>query len=183
MMFDVYNSSVGQQKSAASRRGKRNEEPRQNQQSFATAGDGAPATEAVANRLSQLILPANDARSPGRAMPSSSVLSPSQFSENVITLQGLKDVRVAKSYGTASGAAAVEVDTEASVAVSPEKSSSSGVTTPSKEASGLSKLFKGPLGGDFTVDTHTFARAQIRATFYPKFENEKSDQEVWLRFL
>ncbi|CAA6667532.1 unnamed protein product [Spirodela intermedia] len=120
--------------------------------------------------------------------PSSSVLSPLQFggvqkSENVITLQGLKDARVVKSYGTASGPAAVEVDTGAAVAVSPDKSSSSGVTSPSTEASGLSKLFKGPLGGDFTVDTHTFARAQIRATFYPKFENEKSDQEVRSRMI
>lgn len=42
----------------------------------------------------------------------------------------------------------------------------------------LSKLFNRPLGADFSVDGNTFSRAQIRATFYPKFENEKSDQEV-----
>ncbi|CAN6808446.1 unnamed protein product [Brassica oleracea] len=30
---------------------------------------------------------------------------------------------------------------------------------------------------DFTVDKSTYCRAQIRATFYPKFENEKTDQE------
>lgn len=42
----------------------------------------------------------------------------------------------------------------------------------------LTELFKGPLGADFNEDSNTFARAQVRATFYPKFENEKSDQEV-----
>lgn len=41
-----------------------------------------------------------------------------------------------------------------------------------------SELFKGNLLESFTVDNSTFSRAQVRATFYPKFENEKSDQEV-----
>ena len=40
----------------------------------------------------------------------------------------------------------------------------------------LSRLFKSAPG--FEVDNSTFTEAQIRATFYPKFENEKSDQEV-----
>jgi hypothetical protein len=40
----------------------------------------------------------------------------------------------------------------------------------------LSRLFKSVLG--FEVDNSTFMEAQIRATFYPKFENDKSDQEV-----
>lgn len=31
---------------------------------------------------------------------------------------------------------------------------------------------------NFTVDESTCCRAQIRASFYPKFENEKTDQEV-----
>lgn len=33
---------------------------------------------------------------------------------------------------------------------------------------------------DFTVDKSSCCQAQIRATFYPKFENEKTDQEVKL---
>ncbi|XP_073108223.1 uncharacterized protein [Elaeis guineensis] len=45
---------------------------------------------------------------------------------------------------------------------------------------GLTKLFKGPQGEDFNVDNNTFSKAQIRATFYAKFENEKSDQEITL---
>jgi Zn-dependent oligopeptidase len=40
----------------------------------------------------------------------------------------------------------------------------------------LSSLFKAT--PHFEVDNNTFTEAQIRATFYPKFENEKSDQEV-----
>lgn len=40
----------------------------------------------------------------------------------------------------------------------------------------LSRLFKA--APQFEVDNNTFTEAQIRATFYPKFENEKSDQEV-----
>lgn len=52
-------------------------------------------------------------------------------------------------------------------------------TTPKSTAS-LSKIFKGNLLENFTVDDSTYSLAQIRATFYPKFENEKSDQEVLL---
>jgi hypothetical protein len=44
------------------------------------------------------------------------------------------------------------------------------------EQGGASRLFTG--AADFAVDNNTFAQAQIRAAFYPKFENEKSDQEV-----
>jgi hypothetical protein len=44
------------------------------------------------------------------------------------------------------------------------------------EQGGASRLFMG--AADFAVDNNTFAQAQIRAAFYPKFENEKSDQEV-----
>lgn len=45
-------------------------------------------------------------------------------------------------------------------------------------SAGLSKLFRGNLLENFTVDNSTYSLSQIRATFYPKFENEKSDQEV-----
>ncbi|ONK75258.1 uncharacterized protein A4U43_C03F15000 [Asparagus officinalis] len=42
----------------------------------------------------------------------------------------------------------------------------------------LSKAFE-----ELTVDNCTFSRAQIRATFYPKFENEKSHQEIRTRMI
>lgn len=77
-----------------------------------------------------------------------------------------------KSYVTASTplAAPDEVDVTSSVAASCKGTASSGNT--------LAKLFKGPLGADFNVDNNS-SLAQVRATFYPKFENEKTDQEVF----
>lgn len=45
----------------------------------------------------------------------------------------------------------------------------------------LSSLFKA--APQFEVDNSTFTEAQIRATFYPKFENEKSDQETRTRMI
>ncbi|PAN09974.1 hypothetical protein PAHAL_2G062600 [Panicum hallii] len=45
----------------------------------------------------------------------------------------------------------------------------------------LSSLFKS--APNFEVDNSTFTEAQIRATFYPKFENEKSDQETRTRMI
>lgn len=59
-----------------------------------------------------------------------------------------------------------------------------GITENSRQAAtqissaGLSKLFGGNMLENFTVDNSTYTHAQVRATFYPKFENEKSDQEV-----
>ncbi|KAJ1288130.1 hypothetical protein BS78_02G066400 [Paspalum vaginatum] len=45
----------------------------------------------------------------------------------------------------------------------------------------LSSLFMA--APEFQVDNSTFTEAQIRATFYPKFENEKSDQETRTRMI
>ncbi|XP_074592518.1 tRNA ligase 1 isoform X2 [Curcuma longa] len=82
-----------------------------------------------------------------------------------------------KSYVTASAplAAPDEVDVTSSVAASCKGTASSGNT--------LAKLFKGPLGADFNVDNNSFSLAQVRATFYPKFENEKTDQEIRMRMI
>uniref|UniRef100_A0ACD5Y6D5 Uncharacterized protein n=1 Tax=Avena sativa TaxID=4498 RepID=A0ACD5Y6D5_AVESA len=44
------------------------------------------------------------------------------------------------------------------------------------EQGGASRLFMG--AADFAMDNNTFVEAQIRAAFYPKFENEKSDEET-----
>lgn len=54
----------------------------------------------------------------------------------------------------------------------------SGQATTQISSAGLSKLFRGNMLENFTVDNSTYTHAQVRATFYPKFENEKSDQEV-----
>lgn len=88
-----------------------------------------------------------------------------------------------KSYGTASGGAATEVENTPVSKVTVDGSGvGADVASNQKSSSGsagLSKLFGGNLLENFTVDNSTYANARIRATFYPKFENEKSDQEVY----
>lgn len=76
-----------------------------------------------------------------------------------------------KAYGTVSALEAVGLQGNVSTTPSPPKRSGN-----------LSEIFKGNLLENFTVDNSTYAHAQIRATFYPKFENEKSDQEVFYSF-
>ncbi|CAE5956836.1 unnamed protein product [Arabidopsis arenosa] len=74
-----------------------------------------------------------------------------------------------KSYGTVSG-----------------KTSSVSLTGSSGDAKvglNLSKIFGGDLLEKFSVDKSTYCHAQIRATFYPKFENEKTDQEIRTRMI
>ncbi|KAE8656713.1 putative exonuclease V-like [Hibiscus syriacus] len=79
-----------------------------------------------------------------------------------------------KSYGTVTGSnAAVASATLTPVDVQTEK-----------ETVDLSKIFlKSNLLENFKVDNSTYSLAQIRATFYPKFENEKSDQEIRIRMI
>ncbi|KAF3320443.1 hypothetical protein FCM35_KLT15139 [Carex littledalei] len=78
-----------------------------------------------------------------------------------------KEIWVPK-VGYASSASTVAVERENETNMDPSR---------------LIELFKGPLGAGFNEDVNTFARAQVRATFYPKFENEKSDQETRTRMI
>ncbi|XP_042002958.1 tRNA ligase 1-like isoform X1 [Salvia splendens] len=93
-----------------------------------------------------------------------------------------KSVWKPKSYGTISGA----------TTVGPSSAPADQMTGPEHgkqtESSGApaavsSKLFREKLLESFTTDRLTYSRAQVRATFYPKFENEKSDQEVRTRMI
>ncbi|EEF36032.1 hypothetical protein RCOM_1399970 [Ricinus communis] len=84
--------------------------------------------------------------------------------ETVEQSDGQKVIWKPRSYGTVSGAVEVE-------------------NVVPKSNVNLSQLFKGNLLENFTVDNSTYAQAQIRATFYPKFENEKSDQEIRIRMI
>jgi hypothetical protein len=82
-----------------------------------------------------------------------------------------------KSYGTVSGSSsATEVGKTSAVS----QIGSSGDT---KVGLNLSKIFGGNLLEKFSVDKSTYCHAQIRATFYPKFENEKTDQEIRTRMI
>lgn len=110
---------------------------------------------------------------------------------------GQKTLWVAKGYATYSGGNNGEQG-RPSMAAMGESSSSNSISAPEVGAKPLSATFgqnvdtalnsnqmvedgqslKGPVVGDFVVDKRAFACSQIRATFYPKFENEKSDQEI-----
>lgn len=81
---------------------------------------------------------------------------------NANSLHGKKCVYQPKSYGTVSGDAAKETTRQETTA----------------QTAALSHLFNKDLLENFNVDNSTYSTAKIRATFYPKFENEKSDQEV-----
>lgn len=85
-----------------------------------------------------------------------------------------------KAYGTTSGAAVVEGEKEPTNGTSTENKGCKAELAAQNGAVSLSQLFKGNQIEKFTVDNSTYTQAQIRATFYPKFENEKSDQEVFL---
>ena len=92
---------------------------------------------------------------------------------------GSKAIWKPKSYGTASGVTTAEAETAGKVAADCTAGVEAVVASPRKSGSAsLSKLFSSNLLENFTVDNSTYSQAQIRATFYPKFENEKSDQEV-----
>lgn len=97
-------------------------------------------------------------------------------------VQGHKGIWKPKSYGTVSGSTAVEAEVPVDKSKVGFQGNGAGLATPKKSSSGSSKLFKGNLLENFTVDNSTYAQVQVRATFYPKFENEKSDQEVHFFF-
>ncbi|CAI9284445.1 unnamed protein product [Lactuca saligna] len=82
---------------------------------------------------------------------------------NANSLHGKKCVYQPKSYGTVSGDAAKETTRQETTA----------------QTAALSCLFNKDLLENFNVDNSTYSTAKIRATFYPKFENEKSDRELY----
>ncbi|KAK3027341.1 hypothetical protein RJ639_041582, partial [Escallonia herrerae] len=88
-----------------------------------------------------------------------------------------------KSYGT-TGAKEVEVG-KATISQTEVGNIRNGtqIVSEGKKSSDLSKLFKGKILANFAVDNSTYSLAQIRAKFYPKFENKKSDQEVRTRMI
>lgn len=122
----------------------------------------AGAAEPITSRLGAMSIAENSGHTHA-ATPS--IQFGSVGSQNRGPVEGQHAVWKPRSYGTVRGATAVEV----------EKAPAD--QTAEKTSADLSKLFKSNILENFTVD-NTYSLAQIRATFYPKFENEKSDQEV-----
>lgn len=134
--------------------------------------------EAVTDKFSSLSIPQNDGES--------SVPPPDQQFAGVglVTDNPRQGFWETKSNGATSGTTAVEVEKGpaaqvAGLAQGGEAQAASGGLNNAV----LSKLFKGNLLDNFTVDKSTYSHAQIRATFYPKFENEKSDHEIRIRMI
>lgn len=123
----------------------------------------AATTESVTDRLGGLSIDGNREQT---SVPGGMQFCSVQLA-NQIPAQGQKAIWKPKFYGTVCGTTTVEVG-EAPAGKSAAQTS--GIS--------LGKLFKGNLLESFNVDNSTYAHAQIRATFYPKFENEKTDGEV-----
>ncbi|GLJ26185.1 hypothetical protein SUGI_0502400 [Cryptomeria japonica] len=110
------------------------------------------------------------------------------------SVSGQKSLWVAKGHATQSGINNLE-QVESPVAASGESPSVAGPSSSTLKAQDLATVsksnhtieeeqpVKGLIGGDFVVDNCAFARSQIQATFYPKFENEKSDQEIRMKMI
>ncbi|KAJ4978283.1 hypothetical protein NE237_009063 [Protea cynaroides] len=139
----------------------------------------APA-EAIADRLSGLNIVENNGQT---SVPVASIQLGSVPVASQVPVKSQKGIWKPKNYGTVSGPRAVEVETKQSLTAPEIQVQGAETASTNKSSVGLSKIFKGPLGADFNVDNFTYSLAQIRATFYPKFENEKSDHEVRTRMI
>lgn len=91
-----------------------------------------------------------------------------------VSAHGKKTITKSKSNEIASGASpAVVGKSPVDLATFTNEVNEANTSQDNKNKSVLGRLL-----GNFPVDDSTYSLAQIRATFYPKFENEKSDQEV-----
>lgn len=142
-------------------------------------GVSSSGAEAVTNGISGLSIAENDGQSSVPSTGFGSFQLPNQS-----PTQGQKAIWKPKSYGTVSGQTSAEVgNLPADDTATAIKGNASEMTTAQKSRMDLSKLFRGNLLENFTVDNSTYSLAEVRATFYPKFENEKSDQEIRMRMI
>ncbi|KAM2507341.1 hypothetical protein ACFX1W_029675 [Malus domestica] len=163
------------------RRGGRGEQKwTQKQKTDGSSASTGDSSAAVTNRVGELSL------SGGNGQTNASV-KPLQFgkvqSANQGPVQGQKGTWMPKSYGTVDGAKAAEVEAPVDKCSVGTQGNGAGQAAVKKTSVGLSQLFNGNLLEKFTVDNSTYAQVQIRATFYPKFENEKTDGEIRTRMI
>ncbi|XP_026415558.1 tRNA ligase 1-like isoform X1 [Papaver somniferum] len=120
--------------------------------------------------------------------PVQNIASPLQFgsvpSKEPSPVQGEKSVWKPKQYGTVSGSTNFIVGAgNPYITVTSINNQKDGAASAEKDSAGSSKVVRGSLAEDFVADKYSYSNAKIRATFYPKFENEKSDQEVRTRMI
>lgn len=143
-----------------------------------TSTESEAAAEVVTNALGKLRV--SESGQPHVPI-SSREFGNAQLTNQVPSGLGNRGIWKPKAYGTTSGGAAVvEAEKAPAVGTSIENKGNTAGLAAQNGTVGLSQLFKGNQIENFTVDNSTYTQAQIRATFYPKFENEKSDQEVFL---
>ncbi|KAJ9698200.1 hypothetical protein PVL29_007335 [Vitis rotundifolia] len=166
--------------SSNQRRGTNREQKSKPNKKSPAMQSASAAAEAVTNRFGGLAV----AESSGQTyqVPDPSIQFGSVLQANQAPVQGQEAIWKPKSYGTVSGARSVEVENTPIDKTGVEiLGNGAEMAVAEKRCAGLSKLFSSNALADFTVDNSTYSLAQIRATFYPKFENEKSDQEVSLK--
>lgn len=140
------------------------------------------AAEAVTNRFGGLAVDESSGQT--YQVPDPSVQFGSVLPADLAPVQGQEAIWKPKSFGTVSGARSVEVEKTPIDKTGVEiLGNGAEMAVAEKSCAGLSKLFSSNALADFTVDNSTYSLAQIRATFYPKFENEKSDQEIRTRMI
>ncbi|XP_021734193.1 tRNA ligase 1-like [Chenopodium quinoa] len=115
----------------------------------------------------------------GQSGKTNAPISPVASVRHQSAVPGQKVLWKPKSYGTLSGVTTAPENEVANEIKAKEVESA----LSEKNNASLSTLFSGKILENFTVDSSTCSHAQIRATFYPKFENEKSDQEIRSRMI
>ncbi|KAL0533877.1 hypothetical protein IC582_028148 [Cucumis melo] len=138
------------------------------------------AVEVVTNALGKLRVTESDQ---SHVLTSSAQFGNAQLTNQAIPGLAHRAIWKPKAYGTTSGAAVIEGEKAPTNGTSTENKGSNAGLAVQGGAVGLSQLFKSNQIEKFIVDNSTYTQAQIRATFYPKFENEKSDQEIRTRMI
>ncbi|KZV35142.1 hypothetical protein F511_06848 [Dorcoceras hygrometricum] len=158
------------------------EKPNSNRPSDSySMSDGVPSatTENITDRLNSLGVSKKSAQSDA---PEPSMQFGNIGLTSHVPHHGKGAIWKPKAYGTVSGATTTEVN-KAPIGTMPVLANETQTASTEKPNAVLSNLFSGSLLENLTVDNSTFSIAQIRATFYPKFENEKSDQEIRTRMI
>lgn len=137
----------------------------------ATKGTSITAAAVISNKLNETSAGEDDGQSHASV---SSVQYKKSGRMKSVRAQGEKTNKKSKSLGKVSGAAIAEIEKSTVDRATFTKEGNGAKPSPNKKnKSVLSRLLE-----SFPSKNSTCSLSQIRATFYPKFENEKSDQEV-----
>ncbi|KAL9252533.1 tRNA ligase 1-like protein [Drosera capensis] len=135
-------------------------------------GTSSSTTDTIIEQLTELSISGTPVNEPSATIQFGNVV------QNQTSVPGLKTAWEPRSYGTTT----VDVQSLPGNQINVGNQTDAATVT-EKKSIDLSAAFRPDLLESFNVDNTTYSHAQIRATFYPKFENEKSDQEVRARMI